>query len=171
MLVTCSPTNFDFCKSLGAEAAFDYRDETCGEQIHEYTRGQLRLVWDTIGSQAGVKMCMEALTSDSGAKYGTILFNKIPREDVLYTSSFLVTFLGEAFDKFGVHMEASFEDFELAKRFAGIVEGLFAQGEIRPHRVKVCKGGLQGILDEGIGVMEDGRISGYKLVFRMADTI
>lgn len=170
MLVTCSPNNFDFCKSLGAEAAFDYRDTACGQQIHDYTGGKLRLIWDTIGSEEGVKICMEVLTSDADARYGTILFNKIPRENVIYSSSFLMTFLGEAFDKFGMHMEARPEDFEFAKDFATLVEELLSQGKLKSHPLSVSGGGLQGIVDDGVGLMNGGKVSGRKLVFRIADS-
>lgn len=130
----------------------------------------MKLVWDTIGSDPGVQICMEALTSGAGARYGTILFNSIPRKDVVYTNSFLMMFLGEAFDKFGMHVDARPEDFEFAKRFAGLTEELLAEGKLKPHRVKVCEGGLQGVLDEGLDLMNGGKVSGFKLVYRLADT-
>lgn len=170
MLATCSPKNADLCKSLGAEAVFDYRSPDCGKQIHEYTKGQLRLVWDTVGSESGVQICMEALTRGPGARYGTILFNKIPREDVMYTNSFLVTFIGEAFDKFGTYMAAKPEDFEFAKEFASLTEGLLEQKKLKSHPVKFCRGGLQGIVDGGVKMMNSGKVSGCKLVYRVVDT-
>ena len=45
-------------------------------------------------------------------------FNGPPRMDVAYTTRFLTAFLGEAFDRFGTHMDTVLEDFEFAKRFA-----------------------------------------------------
>ena len=133
--------------SRGAEAVFDYTDPSCGEQIHGYTKGQLKLVWDTIGSDDGVKICMTALSSDTESndkKYGTILFNDIPRKDVKHSFSVLVTFAGEAFDKFGKHYPASQEDFEFAKTFTSLTETLAANGQFSRIRSslsgKACVG-------------------------------
>lgn len=170
MVVTCSPKNVELCKSRGAEAVFDYHDPKCGQQIHEYTKGELYLVWDTIGSEEGAKICMEALSLKPGTKYGTILFNGISRQDVIYSSSFLMTFLGEAFDKFGKHMLANAEDFEFAKRFTELTEQLLMEGKLKPNPVKLLEGGLRGLLDRGVPQMLDGKVSGVKLVCRIADT-
>jgi hypothetical protein len=64
----------------GAEKVFDYNDPECAKQIYEYTKGNLKLVFDTIG---GIEICMNALSKGEGCKYGTILLNEIPREDVV----------------------------------------------------------------------------------------
>ncbi|KAH0844038.1 hypothetical protein AYO21_02204 [Fonsecaea monophora] len=172
VLATCSPRNFDLCKSRGAEAVFDYRDPTCGQKIHAYTSGQLKLVWDTIGSDDGVGICMAALSRDPHAdkKYGTILFNNIPRTDVKHSFSVLVTFAGEAFDKFGKHFPASRRNFEFAKMFTTLVEGLMAKGRLMPHPVRLIGAGLVGMLEEGVPMMDSGEVSGFKVVARIADT-
>ncbi len=80
-----------------------------------------------------------------------------------------MTFLGESFDKFGKHMPASLEDFEFAKMFTGLTERLLAEGKLKPHPVKLCEGGLQGVLD-GTKLMLEGKVTGVKLVYRVADT-
>ena len=51
-----------------------------------------------------------------------------------------------------------------------IAEGLLADGKIKVYRPRVCEGGLRGILD-GWQAMRKGKISGEKLVYRIADTI
>lgn len=76
-----------------------------------------------------------AQSTKSGSRCGTTLFNSLPRDDVAYTSSFLVTFLGESFDKFGKLIPASAEDFEFAKMFPELTERLLADGKLKPHRV------------------------------------
>lgn len=169
VITTCSPKNNDLVKSRGAEAVFDYSHPDCGQQIYDYTKGNLQLVWDTIGSEQGVQICMKALSTNPGSRYGTVLFNSIPRQDVMYTSSFLMTFLGEAFDKFGKHMPASEEDFEFAKMFTALTEQLLAEGKLKPHPARVQEGGLNGILD-GVKLMLSGNVSGEKFVYRIADT-
>ncbi|OQV05526.1 hypothetical protein CLAIMM_10253 [Cladophialophora immunda] len=172
VLTACSPRNFDLCKSRGAEAVFDYTDPTCGEQIREYTKGRLKLVWDTIGSAEGVEICMTALSTDPGAdkKYGTILFNDIPRKDVKHSFSVLVTFAGEAFDKFGKYYPPNREQFEFAKMFTGLTETLARQGKLRPHPVRLVSKGLLGMLEEGVPLGNEGKVSGFKIVARVAET-
>ena len=148
---------------------FDYHEDDCGERIYDYTHGQLKLAWDTIGADSGVDICMRALSKETGAKYGTILFNSIPREDVVYSSSFLMTFLGEAFDKFGKHMPAQPGNFEFAKAFVAVTDNLLAAKKIQPPPVQVGQDGLRGIV-AGSQLISDGKVSGCKLVYRIADT-
>ena len=112
---------------------------------------------------------MHALTKEQGAKYGTILFNEISRQDVQYSSSFLMTFLGEAFDKFGKRMPARPDHFEFAKEFTSLTEELLAQKRLQPVPPKVCPGGLGGIV-EGVEMVNRGQVSGCKLVYRVEDT-
>lgn len=169
VLTTCSPANAALCRSLGAEAVFDYHDPDCGKQILDYTHGQLRFAWDTIGSASSTEICMRALTQQPGAKYGTILFNEIPRGDVQYSSSFLMTFLGESFDKFGKHMPGKAEHFEFAKGFTSLIDRLLDQRLLKPLPVRLCPGGLEGIL-EGVKLIETGQVSGCKLVVKIDET-
>lgn len=169
VLATCSPKNADLAKSRGAEAVFDYRDPACGEQIYRYTNGELQLVWDTIGSDQGVRVCMTALSTKPGCRYGTILFNDIPRQDVACTRSIMMTFRGEPFDLYGKHFPANAEDFEFAKMFTQLTETLLAENKLKPHPVRICEGGLQGVLN-GVGLMQQGNVSGTKLVYRVADS-
>ncbi|KAB8210546.1 chaperonin 10-like protein [Aspergillus parasiticus] len=169
VLTTCSPRNVDLVRSRGAEAVFDYNDPSCGEQIHRYTKGELQLVWDTIGSDQGVQACMAALSTKPGCRYGTILLNDIPRQDVACTWSIMMTFRGEPFDLYGKHFPASAEDFEFAKMFTQLTETLLAENKLKPHPIRICEGGLQGVLD-GVGLVQQGNVSGVKLVYRVADT-
>ncbi|GMF72736.1 unnamed protein product [Aspergillus oryzae] len=131
--------------------------------------GELQLVWDTIGSDQGVHACMAALSTKPGCRYGTILLNDIPRQDVACTRSIMMTFRGEPFDLYGKHFPPSAEDFEFAKMFTQLTETLLAENKLRPHPIRVCEGGLQGVLD-GVGLVQQGNVSGVKLVYRVADT-
>lgn len=169
VLATCSPKHFKLVESRGAEAAFDYNDPHCGQKIYAYTNGKLQLVFDTIGSEKGIQVCMTALSTHPGCRYGTLLLNSIPRQDVVCTSSILLKFRGESFDLFGKHYEASEQEFEFAKKFTSLTENLLAEGRLIPHPVKLGDSGLLGIL-EGLAVMRDGKVSGEKLVYNIADT-
>ncbi|KAK5052667.1 hypothetical protein LTR84_002532 [Exophiala bonariae] len=172
VLTTCSPRNFELCESRGAEAVFDYREPDCGQKIREYTKGKLKLVFDTVGSKDGVKICMEALSIDPGddKKYGTILFNSIPRTDVKHSFSVLVTFAGESFDKFGKHYPASKENFQFATMFTSLVEDLIERDLVKSHPVHLIANGLVGMLQEGVPLMNQAKVTGFKVVARVADT-
>ncbi|KAH8645723.1 hypothetical protein BX600DRAFT_519306 [Xylariales sp. PMI_506] len=41
-IATCSPPNFDRFRALGADAVFDNRSPTCGADIREHTKNELR---------------------------------------------------------------------------------------------------------------------------------
>ncbi|EXJ88533.1 hypothetical protein A1O1_05463 [Capronia coronata CBS 617.96] len=172
VVATCSPRNFELCKSRGAEAVFDYRDPDCGKKIHSYTHGQLKLIWDTIGSDDGVRICVDAMSTEPGTdkRYGTILFNDFPRSDVKHSFSVLHRFAGEAFDKFGQHYPASQDEFEFAKMFSSLTETLVAQAKLQSHPVRLVPAGLKGMLDEGVSLAQNGGVSGVKIVARVADT-
>jgi hypothetical protein len=47
-------------KTRGAEAVFDYNYLAGGQILYEYTNGELQLVWDTIDSEKGIEISMEA---------------------------------------------------------------------------------------------------------------
>jgi len=173
-LTTSSKHNFDLCKSRGAEAVFDYTDPSCGEQICEHTKGKLKLVFDTVGSDDGVRICMSAISQDTDnggdKKYGTILFNGMPRKDMKHSFSMVLSFSGEACDKFGKHFPAIKENFEFAKSFASLTEKLAAEGLLQPHPVKLIHRGLPGMVDEGVRLGREGKVSGFKVVARVAET-
>lgn len=80
-----------------------------------------------------------------------------------------MTFRGEAFDLFGRKFPANPKDFEFASMFAGITERLLEEKKLVPHPVVLKSGGLEGVLD-GLELVRDGKVSGGKLVYRVADT-
>lgn len=71
---------------------------------------------------------------------------------------------------FGKHFPENPENFKFARLFTGLAEQLLADGKLKPHPVKLCEGGFQGVL-EGLKVVRDGKVSGEKLVYRVADTL
>ena len=170
VIATCSPHNNDFVKSLGADAVFDYKDPKCGQSINEYTNDSLKLVWDTISLEGSAKICSEAFSSDpTGAKYGTILPVKLPRDGIETTFTFMYTIFGDGFTKAGKDTPAVPEDFEFAKKFFAITEQLLAEGKLKTHPAKVGPKGLEGALD-GMVDMKNENVSGNKLVYRVGET-
>jgi len=81
----------------------------------------------------------------------------------------MYTIFNEEFEKGGRVTPASKEDFEFAKMFFEVTEKLMAEGKLKPHPAKVGSGGLKGVL-QGMEDMKAGKVSGVKLVYKVADT-
>lgn len=71
--------------------------------------------------------------------------------------------------KEGPEFEAKREDQEFAARFWKMAGELLAQGKLKVHPPDVRPGGLEGVL-EGLDELRQGKVSGKKLVYRVADT-
>ncbi|EME39838.1 hypothetical protein DOTSEDRAFT_74666 [Dothistroma septosporum NZE10] len=171
VITTCSPRNNDFVKSLGATAAYDYKDPDCGKNINKDTNNALRLIWDTISLQDSAKICEEALSTDAkDPKYWTILPVKLPnRNDVESGFTFMYTIFNDPFHKAGRDTPASPEDFEFAKKFFGMTEKLLEQGKLKTHPGKIGAKGLEGVL-QGLKDLKEDKVSGNKLVYRVKET-
>lgn len=168
VLTTCSPRNFDYVKSLGASEAFDYNDPEAASKIRKLTDNKLKLAWDTISEKDSAQFCADALSTESGCIYGTILPVKSPRDDVESIGTLMYTIFGEPF-KLGAEMPAVKEDFDYAKKFLVMVEGLLKEGKLKAHKQRVGKDGLEGML-KGMEEMKNGKVSGEKLVYLVAET-
>jgi hypothetical protein len=81
----------------------------------------------------------------------------------------MYTMFGEGFTIAGNENPALPDDFEFAKKFMALTEKLLADGKLKTHSEKVGKEGLEGAL-RGLDYMKAGKISGEKLVYRIADT-
>ncbi|SMR63464.1 unnamed protein product [Zymoseptoria tritici ST99CH_3D1] len=170
VLTTCSPHNNDFVKSLGADGVYDYRQPEVGKDINKDTKDSLKLIWDTVSLEPTAKICAEAISSDpEGARYGSILPVKFPREGVFTTFTFMYTIFNDPFTKAGRDTPAVPEDFEFAKEFFAITEKLLAEGKLKTHPEKVGPKGLEGAL-QGMEDMKNEKVSANKLVYRVADT-
>lgn len=62
--------------------------------------------------------------------------------------------------------KASKEDFEFTKTFLDMTEKLLSEGKLKTCKETVKQGGLEGI-PEGLKILEDGKNSGEKLVYRI----
>lgn len=76
---------------------------------------------------------------------------------------------GEEYIYEGDTYPASPEDFDYGKQFLLLAEKLWAQGKWTPHPERVGPDGLIGVLD-GMKQLKEGKVSGEKLVYRVADT-
>lgn len=167
-ITTCSRRNFDYVTSLGATAAFDYRDSDCAQQIRKYTEGSLQYAWDCISSESSVQLCADALGSANDLRYGCLLPVGFPREDVKVTHTLAYTAFGDAFDQGWAKLEeGDTRDFEFAKRWIAVADGLLKDGRLKPHAPSIREGALKGVLD-GLELLKQDSVSGQKLVYELS---
>ncbi|KAL4738898.1 chaperonin 10-like protein [Aspergillus similis] len=168
VITTCSPHNFEFVKSLGADEVFSYKDADAAAKIRAYTNDSLALVLDTISTESSAKFCDEAI-STRGGDYTALLKIGIERENVRDRWTLAYTAVGEEFTFGEQPWPAKPEDREFAEQFASIAEKLLAEGKVNVHRPKVCPGGLNGVI-KGLKLLKEDKVSGEKLVYRVAET-
>jgi NADPH:quinone reductase-like Zn-dependent oxidoreductase len=170
VVVTCSPQNFAYVKSLGADAAYDYNSPSCSKDIKEYTKGHLEHVFDCISEGNSTKICVEAMSSDGGV-YSTLLtmdektvtsINK----NVQLKMTLGYTVVGESFKYKSTEIPAVPADFEFGKIFWELSAKLLADGKVKVHKPSVNKfgKGLEGVV-QGMQHMREGKVSAEKLVF------
>jgi len=172
VIVTASPRNFDYLKSLGADATFDYHSKSCAEDIKKHTNGKLKHVFDCISEGSSTEICVKAM-SDEGGVYTTLLSvpdDKVKSINDKVTNNMTLAYFafGEPFKKFGQSFEAKPEEFEYLKKFWELSYDLLASGKLKPHRLTVNEGGkgLEGVL-KGLQLMREGKVSGNKLVYTL----
>ena len=150
---------------------FDYKDPDCGKKIHEHTDNKLHHVLDTISEGSSPKICADALSS-SGGDYAALLAVKdFPRGDVKTHRTLAYSAVGEPM-KFGANgqeIPGNPEDLEFAAMWTVLAEGLLANGKLKAHGSNVQPDGLQGVM-KGLDLLKKGKVSGEKLVYRIADT-
>lgn len=96
----------------------------------------------------------------------------MPREDVVYSYSIGYSAEGEDWDMgwTGIvgHVPGNKEHYEWMKKWTVVAAQLLAEDKWKPHRQEVRSGGFEGIL-QGLEDMKNGKVSGAKLTYRLAD--
>lgn len=173
VLATASAHNFDLIKSLGADAVFDYKSETCIDDIKAFLResnSEVRHAWDCIG--AGAEICASILAKTPPCIYGAI---SPADSDLVYQINpvvdgphFILAYdgFGEAYNFRGLQVPAKPEALEYASSFVILAEKLYKDGTIKPipARVNSTGSGLEGTI-KGLVELRDGNVSGAKLVY------
>lgn len=169
VIATCSPKNFEYLKSLGADHVLDYHDEDCEEKIKKLTRGKLRHAWDCIATVDSARLCAKAMSA-AGGHYSSLLFlnssilKKINAK-ITVSTTLGYTIMGEEFEKETI-VEVRAEDYEFGLMWWELAEKVLCEGMIRAVRQIVNLGGdgLEGVL-HGIKHLKLKGVSAGKLVY------
>ncbi|KAI8592234.1 putative zinc-binding oxidoreductase ToxD [Geranomyces variabilis] len=167
VITTCSRKNHDLVRSRGADAVFDYNDADVGAQIRKHTNDKLAYVFDCVSNEYSTKICAEAIGT-AGGHYSALWDVKVDRPDVQSRMTMAYTALGEPCKKYGIDFPAKPEDVEFQTGFWSLVERLLKEKKLKAHPVEVRPGGLEGAID-GMDYMRKGKLSGKKLVYRVAE--
>lgn len=134
--------------------------------------------FDCISEDSSARICADALSTSSGTKiYSSLLgISDFPHIDVAKKTTVAYSAIGEEMGFGGQggvippKIPAKDEDARFMEMFVPIAEALLAGGKIQVHPPSKRRGGLRGILD-GLQTMREGKISGEKVVYRVADTL
>ncbi|THY86247.1 putative alcohol dehydrogenase [Aureobasidium pullulans] len=167
-ITTCSPKNFDFVKSFGAEAVFDYRSPSCGTDIKKYTKNGLGYAIDCITEESSMKICYAAIGRAGGRYIGMDPFPAhVAATRKIVKSDWVVAFRITGMPCNWPAPFTSDADPELsgsAIPFFDSVEKLLADGQIKTHPAKVSGGGLEAVIG-GVDLLRRKEISAEKLVY------
>jgi len=169
VVTTASPRNFELVKSLGADAAFDYKDPEVVQKVKAATGDSIKAALDTISLKDSQEISVKAI-APSGGKLVLLLDpikEALVRDDVEVIHTLIYTSLGRSFSLGPTsNYPASPEDRAHMAAFLKKVPALIKEGKIRPNSVKVWQGGLGGIPD-GLQFMREGKVSAEKIVYRV----
>jgi len=169
VIATASPSNFEYVKSLGAVACFDYHDPQVSAKIKEYTQGKLVYAVDCISEKETPRIVTQSM-SDKGGKCAIILPVKNDeesglRQDVKFVWSIVYTLLGLPC----FHLDVKPEHVQNGQDWCKVIAGLVAEKKLKTVPIKVLPHGLASV-KEGLQLSVDGKVHAQKLVFRIADT-
>ncbi|KAG9606090.1 GroES-like protein, partial [Aureobasidium melanogenum] len=163
VVTTCSPHNFDYVLSLGADVVYDYRDPACAEKIRNSTQDSLEYVFDCVSEGQSPVLCANSISSRGGA-ISFLLLTASPREDVESRRTIAYSVFGEEFPFGSLRIPAKSDDFKFGQEFWRLAEVIFREGRAKVHRHEVRGGGLRGIFG-GLQDLRESKVSGMKLVY------
>ncbi|KAF1993365.1 hypothetical protein P154DRAFT_450420, partial [Amniculicola lignicola CBS 123094] len=164
-VAVCSPANFAMVAARGADAAFDYHDAACADNIRRHTRNALAYVLDCIADVASMKICYAAMGAAGGRYMG---LNPFPlrahtRRDVRPDYVLVYTIFGQAMKlprPFG--RPARPKDRAFAEAWYRSSQLLVdTAGALLPHPIRPGTG-LADIVS-GLDCMRQAKLSGTKL--------
>lgn len=156
VIAVAGARNADAVKALGADVVVDHSAPDVIDKIIAANGGHtLTYALDVIGSATATR-CLAALHKDKPAFLHTIAGEPSEKPaNVKVTGGMLAAAVGQteietSIQKIAVHLEA-----------------LIAKGQLKPNEVEVLDGGLAAV-PKGLQLLADGKVSGKKLVVRVA---
>ncbi|KAI0047241.1 dehydrogenase [Auriscalpium vulgare] len=168
VVATASQKNAALVKSLGADEVYDYNDPEVGQKIKASTKGALKHAVDTISEGKTPQLVFDAFSEEGGVVAAILPYATPPRDNIKVVNSFAFDNLGKSYDLPRKHV-ATPEANERVYGHAKLLEQLIADGKLKPNPVNVIPGGLAGVSD-GFQYMLEGKVSGQKITYRIADT-
>jgi aspyridone synthetase trans-acting enoyl reductase len=168
VVTTCSPNNFALVESLGVVAAFDYRSQSCKEDIREFTSGSLEHALDCITNSKSTTICYGAI-GEVGGRYTAIESYpaRLQHRRRCVKPDWIIgwTIFGKGVELGGEYRREPLPgDRAFAVEWVERIERLLEEGKLRPHPINVREGGLaQIILD--LDILRKGKVSGMKYVY------
>ncbi|WVN88983.1 uncharacterized protein L203_104198 [Cryptococcus depauperatus CBS 7841] len=175
VLGVCSPHSFDLVKSYGADAVIDYHHhEKAIEDALKITDGGVEYALDTISEGDSFKLVINMM-GKKAKQLNAIL--SVPEEakkiNPSLKSEFTVmyTLFGKAFnfmprESNKTPIPASKEDREFGVEIFKKTPELIVKYGLKPNPIEI-KGGFGDVL-EGLDDLKNGRVSGKKLVIKIA---
>ncbi|KAA1479339.1 GroES-like protein [Dentipellis sp. KUC8613] len=173
VITTASPRNHELVKKYGADVVVDYHAPDVVEQIIKATgkQGGVDYVFDAISESGSVQLSVKSLRANGARKVAVVL----PLEEdgldpsVEYTLVLCLVLLGSDVDAFGRQEPRDERNYQFGIEFYEQVAGWLRTGQLKGNPYTVQPGGLAGVQD-GLTLMKSGKVSGTKLVYRIADT-
>ncbi|KAH8918824.1 GroES-like protein [Atractiella rhizophila] len=171
----------EYAKELGADEVVDYRNKSSDDLVAAFTSAlggdgaKVTKVYDAVSDATSLETIVQFLSSNLKEKDGggkATITAVLPTPVTLPESgqiSLQLTYVGAVNEDspnfFGTSIE---KEHEFAKEW---LPWLSREGKnkIKPNRVRVIQGGLDGV-DAGLKLLEEGKVSGEKLVYRIGDT-
>ncbi|KAJ5642146.1 alcohol dehydrogenase [Penicillium lividum] len=169
-IATCSPHNFDFVKSYGADVVYDYKTPDCAAKIRADTNNELEFIIDCFAEDSSMRFCYAAM-GRAGGKYVALnpFSEHLHNRKVIEPDWILATRINGEGSSWPPPFQCpdDFSILDVSLPLYEVFQRLLDDGKLRPHTVKLEAGGLGGI-PEGVQKIRSGEISGVKLVYSLA---
>lgn len=169
VIATCSPSNFAYLKSLGADYVLDYNSETLVDEIRSAANGPVDLAADCWSNDETATHCAQALKP--GGTYSSLYLSEEAAKTANPNISTHFTFAYSLFDRpswFFGRFEPDPAEVERFKSFLPLAEKLLTKGKVKPPKVFLNRtgDGLEGLI-KGLDESRKGNVRAGKLVFTL----
>lgn len=169
IITTASASNKAYCESAGATHVIDYRTTSysaLASAVREITSKPIKVIYDAIATSETQVVCWGILSNLGGKLVVTKPLEKEIKPDNNEDKEHGKTVV----EVFGTVNDDVAGDVPLGEGLFGALESMLRDGDLKPNSVEVLPGGLAAI-EGGLKRMKDGKVSGIKLVTKVAETV